>query len=71
MLDCVLSTLSLALSPSFSLSLALSLSLKHMCTHTYIHTHTQIRFYHMIGNAVAPPVIEAIAKQMLATGLFD
>ncbi len=67
------------------LSLSLSLSLSHTHTHTHthtrtqthIHTHThthtltQIRFYHMIGNAVVPPVIEAIAKQMLAAGLLD
>ena len=30
-----------------------------------------IRFYHMIGNAVAPPVVEAIARQMLAAGLIS
>ena len=46
----------------------------HTNTHTHTHTHnthTQIRFYNMIGNAVVPPVVEAIAKQMLAAGLLD
>ena len=32
---------------------------------------TQVRFYHMIGNAVCPPVIQAIASQMLQAGLVD
>eukprot|EP00802_Teleaulax_amphioxeia_P009173 Tamp_09189.p1 GENE.Tamp_09189~~Tamp_09189.p1 ORF type:complete len:633 (-),score=98.66 Tamp_09189:315-2111(-) len=29
-----------------------------------------MRFYHMIGNAVVPPVIEEIAKEMLLAGLL-
>ena len=29
-----------------------------------------LRFYHMIGNAVAPPVVKDIAAQMLAAGLM-